>query len=152
MKRTILLSKIFITISFLLSICISCSTDEPEMPNPDTEQEVKPEEKIEYYVKYESNVSIPISRPIYIDIDVITEKGKQSLSVDRSWEGVFGPFYELTTLSITSHTTGYNTNSTHYTGRISICRGNQPFILKAEKCSNGTSYSVSYTVTKEDLK
>lgn len=154
MKKAILFSKIFIAISFLLLICASCSEDEPKMPNQDsgTEQEENTEEKIEYYVKYESIVSIPISRPIYIDLDVITEKGKQSLSVDRTWEGVFGPFNELTTLAIRSRTTGYNTNSTHYTGRISICRGNQPFILKAEKCSNGTSYTVSYTVTKEDLK
>lgn len=140
-------------ISFVLMACYSCSSDEPEMEKPETDEPVqKPEEKIEYYVKYESVVSIPISRPITIDLEVKTEKGKQSLSVPKSWEGVFGPFNELTVLYITSKTTGYNENATSCRGRISICRGNQPFILKADKSFNGTSYTVTYAVTKDDLK
>lgn len=153
MKRAIHIFKHLFAISFALMICVSCSTDEPEIDiNKPNDPEVKPEENIEYYVKYESRVSIPISGFREIKISVYTEKGTQTLNVPKTWEGVFGPFNELTTLNISSLTTGYGYYDTSCTGRISICRGNQPFILKAEKNSYGTSYSVSYTVTKEDLK
>lgn len=148
MKQVNQLNRSYIITFFLLLISVSCSNDEPKV----TEVIENTDDKIEYYVKYQSNVSISSSYFIEIDIEVVTEKGKQALKVPRQWEGVFGPFNELTTLSITSHTTGWNTNTTNSKGSISICRGNQPFILKAEKYLQGTSYNVSYTVTKEDLK
>lgn len=128
--------------------CFSCGVDEPEN---DTVIE-EPEEKIEYYVKYESYINIPSSKVSSMNIRVLTEKGVQSMDVPLKWEGIFGPFYELESLFIFSKGGNYNVNMTSSRGRISICRGNQPFILKADKSFQGTQYSMSYKVTKEDLK
>ena len=153
--------KLSLAISFALITCVSCSKDDPiiediEIPEqveqPDNKIE-KPENKIEYYVKYESNVSIPTSQSVTIKVNVLTEKGTQTLSVPRSWEGIFGPFNEYTTLSITAGASGFwNQNMTSCRGRISICRGNQPFILKTDQSFNGTSFNIKYTVKEEDLK
>lgn len=140
------------TISFVLMACYSCSSDEPEMDDSNNPSK-QPEEKIEYYVKYESNMSIPVSGHIDVFVKVMTEKGEQTIGVPRSWEGVFGPFNELKTLSISLKAGGsYNQNATSCGTRISICRGNQPFVLKTEKSFRGTSGALSYTVTKGDLK
>ncbi len=138
-------------ISFVLMLFVSCGKDENDEPkNPDVDSG----DKIEYYVKYEFQVSIPSSQKIDIRATVRTEKGKQELIVPRTWEGIFGPFNELTTLSISVGTVmgNYNPNMTSSRGRISICRGNQPFILKADESFRGTSCTVNYTVKKEDLK
>lgn len=153
MKTITRLCKYLFVISFILIGCVSCGDDEPSLDddkNPGSDN--KTDNKIEYYVKYQSDVSIPSSKYITIRISVVTEKGLQSLEVPRSWEGVFGPFNKLTTLSISSNGGGYNENVTSCRGRISICRGNQPFILKEDQSFQGTSFNVSYTVTQEDLK
>lgn len=156
MKRLLSTFKTIFVISFLSMVCLSCNKDEPYIDEPKNptpvETPIEEESKIEYYVKYESSVSIPSSNYITIDLDVVTEKGRKSLSVPRSWEGIFGPFNELTTLSITSKTSGYNVEMTSCRGRISICRGNQPFILKADESFKGTTYTVRYTVKESDLK
>ena len=153
MKRVSLFCTLLFVLSFVSMICISCSKEDAQIDEPkDPTLGEKPEEKIEYYVKYESNVSIPLSKHIDIDLTVVTEKGVQDLKVPRTWEGFFGPFNELTTLRITSRTIGYNVNMTSCSGRISICSGNQPFILKNELYSNGTSFTLKYKVVKEDLK
>jgi len=128
---------------------VSCGKDESDEPKkPDTGSG----DKIEYYVKYESQVSIPSSQVRSVNVTVVTEKGKQTLNVPKTWEGIFGPFNELTTLSISSGGGWYNPNMTSCRGRISICRGDQPFILKADESFKGTSFNVKYTVKKEDLK
>ena len=147
-------SKYLFAISFTLMACISCSKDDPIIDVLETPEQVKgPENKIEYYVKYESYVSISTSNSVTVEVNVLTEKGNQTLSVPRSWEGTFGPFNKLTTLSITGGAVGnWNPKMTSCRGRISICRGNQPFILKEDKSFNGTSFNVKYTVKEEDLK
>ncbi len=144
MKRVINFRSLYI-FSLLTMMCISCGGDEPTAPEEESG-------KIEYYVKYESSVNIPSSHVSTVNIEVFTEKGTVSLTVPKTWEGVFGPFYDLVDLFITSKTTGYNTSMTSCRGRISICRGNQPFILKADKSFKGTSYSVHYSVTEKDLE
>ena len=154
MRFVKLFSKFLLMMPLLSVICVACSKEESyiDEPKSPTTPIVTPEEKVEYYVKYESSVTIPTSSYVTIGVTVLTEKGIQQLSVPRSWEGIFGPFNELKTLSISAASSGFNENMTSCRGRISICRGNQPFILKAEKSSKGTAYNVSYTVTKDDLK
>ena len=151
-NRILIFGRIFVFSAFVM-LFASCGKDENDEPkNPGTG--AGSGEKIEYYVKYESTVSIPSSQKIYILVSVMTEKGIQKLKVPRTWNGIFGPFNDLATLSISGSPEygNYNPNMTSSQGRISICRGNQPFILKADKSFNGTSFNVKYTVTKEDLK
>ncbi|MDE5566915.1 MAG: hypothetical protein K2J12_00595 [Muribaculaceae bacterium] len=155
MKQIRLYYTYLFLISSALLACISCSKDHSyiidELEPP--KQVENPENRVEYYVKYESYVSIPTSKSVTVKVNVLTEKGNQTLSVPRSWEGTFGPFNELTTLSITGGAGGnWNQNMTSCRARISICRGNQPFILKEDKSFGGTSFNVKYTVKEEDLK
>ena len=152
MNRNNPFGKSIFIILFTLFTCVSCSSDEPKINQSKEPSTEEPENKIEYYVKYESVVNIPISRVTSVDIEVKTEKGIQKMEVPKAWEGTFGPFNDLTALKIACTSRGYNENATNYTARIFICRGNQPFILKAEEHKKGTQYSLSYTVTKDDLK
>lgn len=153
MKHIISFIRILFLFSVVMMLFVSCGKDENDEPkNPGTG--AGSSNKIEYYVKYESHVSIPSSTVTSVDVTVVTERGIQKLNVPKNWEGTFGPFNELTTLVISCETigNGYNPNMTNSRGSISICRGNQPFILKADASFKGTSYTVKYTVTKEDLK
>lgn len=154
MKTITQLCKYLFVTSFILMSCVSCGDDEPSLDDDKTPgSDNKPNNKIEYYVKYQSNVSIPVSKHVPVYVTVVTEKGAQELEVPRSWEGVYGPFNVLTTMSISLHCGGnYNPNMTSCRGRISICRGNQPFVLKTDQSFKGTSFTVSYSVTQEDLK
>lgn len=136
--------------SALAMLFVSCGKDENDEPkNPGAGSGSG--EKIEYYVKYASKVSSSYVK--HVKIMIVTEKGKQTLTVPSTWEGVFGPMDHLTTLVISGDGIGYDhTGRANSSASISICRGNQPFVLKAEKSSKGTSFNVKYTVTKEDLK
>lgn len=137
--------------SALAMLFVSCGKDENDEPkNPGAGSGSS--EKIEYYVKYACHVTIPSSHVTSITVTVTTEKGKQKLTVPKTWEGIFGPFNELTTLDFSGGASGYNPNMTNSRGSISICRGNQPFILKAEKSFKGSTFKMKYTVTKDDLK
>lgn len=153
MKLITQLCKYLLVTSFILMSCVSCGEYEPSLDDDkNLGSDNKPDNKIEYYVKYQSNVTIPLSRYVPVYVTVMTEKGVQKLEVPRSWEGVFGPFNNLTTLSISLGCgLSLNQNMTSCRGRISICRGNQPFILKEDQSFQGTSFNMSYTVKQEDL-
>ena len=122
----------------------SCSDDknEPNEPN---------DNKIEYYVKYELSV---YSRYQFntVTATLTTEKGITTMEIPRNWDGTFGPFDKLekVILNITFNDGNYNTSSTN--GRISICRGNQPYILKADKSISNAPLQMEYQITALDVK
>gem|GEM_PF-6739722 len=76
--------------------------------------------------------------------------------IPGKWEGTFGPFSKLETLqfSIKCDPDIYYSYAYfgYFNGRISICRGNQPYILKADETFRGEPLKMSYKVTAEDLK
>lgn len=126
----------------LFSACKD-SADEPDSPTSQT---------VEYYVKYELKTS---SKYIYqtVEASLLTEKGYVTMSIPRNWEGTFGPFKQLENLVFTIKCDPeYTYNSSTYNGRISICRGNQPYILKADKSISNAPLNMSYQVTSDDLK
>ena len=142
------LRKFLPIILLLLGISfVSCSDDKDE---PDNNTSASEDYK-EYYVKYEiSGYSI---QPRYnsISATITTEKGIVTMTIPTEWEGTFGPFSKLEKLQCSMSYPSHN-SATHFHGRISICRGNQPFILKADKSISGEPLNMSYTVTHEDLK
>ena len=137
---------VFSAVLMLFASCGKDENDEPKNPGAGSGSG----EMIEYYVKYACKVSGKVTN---VKIMIVTEKGKQTLTVPNTWEGVFGPLDYLTTLVISGDGIGSDhTILAKSNASISICRGNQPFVLKADKSFKGTSFNVKYTVTKEDLK
>lgn len=109
-------------------------------------------EKIEYYVKYELQTS---SRYVYstVDAQLVTEKGVVTMTIPRNWEGTFGPFTKLENIVfIIKREPAYTYNTTTFNGRISICKGNQPYILKSDKTISNAPLEMQYQITQEDLK
>lgn len=148
-KCTLLWSNItlFTVLSFILTMLTACN-DDKEKDEPDAPTAGK----IEYYVKYEIKTT---SRYIYntFDVTYTSEKGLETKTVPVNWEGTFGPFTKIDKLVLSIHCEPshvYNTST--YNGRISICRGNQPYILKADYTISNKPLSMQYQVTDEDVR
>ncbi len=137
----LLMSAVF---SMLLTACENSHQDEPQNPGESNENS-----KIEYYIKYELKTT---SKSAFSTVDAtfLTEKGYVTKTIPRDWEGTFGPFNKL---EVASFQVQFNNSIwTRFYGRISTCRGNQPYILKAEKSSFSSSLNMSYAITEDDLK
>lgn len=133
-------SKLFFVICIAFAAC-SGDKDEPQCPN------------IEYYVQYEVKA---MSSKSYSSVfaTLTTEKGVVTMEIPRVWTGTFGPIKSLQPMVLNvkcPEGTYYQSSTTTY-GRISICRGNQPYILKAEKTISYKPLEMLYTVTLDDLK
>lgn len=144
--KNIVYSSLFI-ISFLFS---SCSKDYSiyDEPKLDIEQET-----IEYYVKYEYKFGSYRNLAKVAHIQVLTERGVQSFDLRPSstyWEGVFGPFKECKSLSITASTDQAYPNLNMH-ARISISNGG-PFVLKAQEDKNTQRIQLVYRVKRRDIK
>ena len=134
----LLLSCILLSFSF-----ISCDNDEEEV----------------YYVKYEIEYKDhPNYLPTAIEVDLITDKGFQCLDISPKWEGVYGPFHSIQKVGFEVRTNNIitMTSEAKVYGRISICSGNQPFVLKSEVIKtfneiHNDYFSVYYTVEAGEL-
>ena len=109
---------------------------------------IEPVETPNYYVKYEftSQNSHLYSR----NITITTENGTQKIRIPETtkadWEGVYGPVKKgfLTSLDVS-----FDDYGTIW-ARISVCKGKEPFAVKAEgrgtATNNKTSVSLSYVI------
>jgi lipoprotein len=140
------LKKLYIFIILTSVITLSACKDDKDEPNSSQSASV------EYYIMYELKTS---SRYSYhtLGATITTEKGVVNMTIPRNWEGTFGPFnkFENIVFSIKC-SPSYLYNTSTFNGRISICRGNQPYILKADKTISNAPLSMNYQITKEDLK
>ncbi|MBR6756853.1 MAG: hypothetical protein IKM35_00010 [Bacteroidaceae bacterium] len=123
---------IFFIVSCIL--LVSCQKNEPPIVAD------------EYYVKYEiaTNSMYKVSK---VRVELMTEKGYELKFVTKDWEGVFGPFKEGATVKMKVdcvETQDYVISNTDFHGRISVCKNNTPFVLKAEKQSNGSPLIMVY--------
>lgn len=143
MKQTLLHLISFLLI-IILTACENSHIDEPQRPGSNNE-----DSNIEYYIKYELNTT---SKSAFSSVEAtfLTEKGYITRNIPREWEGTFGPFNKLETANF--YVKINKSIWTTFNGRISICRGNQPYILKAEKSSFNKSLNMSYSITEDDLK
>ena len=124
---------------------VACHDKEDDLNEPNTLS-------IEYYVKYELKTS---SKYVYSTVEATlnTEKGLVTMTIPINWEGTFGPFTQLENVIFKIKCEpDYIYNTSTYNGRISICRGNQPYILKADKTISNAPLDMQYDITTEDLK
>ena len=98
-----------------------------------------------YYLKYEVKTS---SRYVFseIQVEITTENGVEKRTVSPNWEGTFGPIRSSSEviLNVTYPGESYVYKLTSFTGRISISKNNEPFVLKAEETANQRPLSMSY--------
>ena len=130
MKQLYLIFAIFIGTAF-----IGCTSEDSEIPST-PEQEV---EKVDYYIKY--YVKSASSYHYIKSVTVTTDKGVQTFEFKNKigWEQTFGPVAKGFKASI--HVQGY-TN----TVEIHICRGKEPFALKAILNEGVSNPSLEYTI------
>lgn len=120
---------LFISLTLVLWSC----GDDNEPNNPSS--------NAEYYVKYEATVS---SNKIGdIKYTVITETGPKTFTSGKSFSQTFGPFKKGFNASIFADASSLYSVSCNV--RIYVCRGNEPFALKANN-SGGKQVSASYVI------
>ena len=133
MKQLYLLFTLFVGLSFT-----NCSNDDPEVPSIPEQEENKPVEKVDYYIKYIVKATSPYR---FDDITVATDKGTQTFDFSNksSWEQTYGPVAKGFRANI--KVVGYTTSL-----EIHCCRGQEPFALKAIKSGRAENPSLSYTI------
>lgn len=117
-------------VAMIASICSSCSKDS------DNQQPDAPEDKSEYYVKFEASCIGAYSH--LNNISVSTSNGGYGTTnyTGRSFSETFGPVPKGSKASISVFPTG--TSAGNVTTSIYISKDNGPFALKArgkDKCS-----------------
>lgn len=105
-----------------------------------------------YYVKYEAKIT-SIYYGAEANYTVSTENGAKTITTDsKSFSETFGPVKKGFTASITGQSEYPQTNSSMVVS-IYVCKGEEPFSLKAQDESkensisdSGISASASYTI------
>lgn len=89
---------------------------------------------VRYYVKYEVFVSSSHYGDLFVDVN--TEKGTQSFTIPRSssFSETFGPVSKGFAASVTARTNFTVTGGIY--SSIYVCRGEEPFVLKATGSSS----------------
>lgn len=95
---------------------------------------------VRYYVKYEVSVSSVHIGDLYVDAK--TEKGTQSFKTSsKVFSETFGPVSKGFAASVTAHTDYSVTGGIH--SSIYVCRGEEPFVLKATG-SSAVDYVIDF--------
>lgn len=137
------MKKIFIILSIiLLSFCLtSCFSDVAN-----------------YYVKYTAKVDVDgfasISEVVESQYTFMTDTGQETVNLNRrtSWSGTYGPVKKGFVASLSGSAVVKNASVAPMTLSIYVCRGDEPFALKAQQVSkrelenHKVSTSVSYTI------
>ena len=106
----------------IIFLCSSCFTDHDN-----------------YYVKYEAIITptfgLP-SRIVEATYNVSTEKGNTEITTDSfSWSETFGPVNKGFTASLSAKARVIYISDAPMTLNIYVCRGEEPFVIKAQKTS-----------------
>ena len=105
----------------------------------DNEQD-SPENDVRYYVKYEVSVSSIYIGDLYVDAK--TEKGNQLFTTSsKLFSETFGPVSKGFAASVTAHA-DYTITGGIYSS-IYVCRGEEPFVLKATG-SSSANYVIDF--------
>lgn len=131
MKKIIALLSVLLT---LLAVS-SCTNDEPAPSNAQPETETGTETSANYYVKYiaQGNRNAGWIKSITVN----AESGEKTITQQMSaWEGTYGPVSKGFSASI--KVSGYCEKTYIY-----VCRGEEPFVIKAEG-SSSASYTIDF--------
>ncbi|HJB71894.1 MAG TPA: hypothetical protein H9939_01040 [Candidatus Barnesiella merdigallinarum] len=131
------MKKIIVLLSVLLTLLTfsSCTNDEPSPSN--TQQGT--ETDANYYVKYTALAygGVGYENARIKSVTVETETGSKTIEPNvKSWEETYGPVSKGFKAKIQA--TGASK-----TVRIYVCRGEEPFVIKAEG-SSSASYTIDF--------
>lgn len=110
--------------------------DEPQIPSSNAE----------YYIKYEATVKVFASNGVSrgtVNYTVSTDTGTKSFTSGLSFSQTFGPVKKGFHATFSANPIGCS--ATSCTANIYVCRGSEPFALKANG-SGVSSASTSYTI------
>lgn len=151
------MKKILVTIGIILAFTAtySCSDDSDdhfdELANLLTSDSsrLNNNEEQNYYVKYEVDIS-PTSYVTLSSIDITIETGLQSFDIDpKGFSETFGPVKKGFTASIEAYLAS-QANGKEFAIRIYVCKGDEPFVLKAYNYSTEdsryTPLTAKYTI------
>lgn len=129
----------------LLSACLvlfafsACSNDEPSPSNTQPETETGTETKANYYVKYTALAygGLGYENARIESVTVETETGTKTIETNvKSWEETYGPVSKGFKARVQA-------TGTSKPVRIYVCRGEEPFVIKAEG-SSSASYTIDF--------
>ena len=113
----------------------------------------------DYYVKYVAKVDVDgyasISYVAESQYTYMSEKGPKTIDLTNKsgWSTTIGPLKKGFVASLSGYAIVVNASSAPMTLNIYVCRGDEPFVLKAQQVSekkidhnNSVSTSVSYTI------
>lgn len=113
----------------------------------------------DYYVKYVAKVDVDgyasISYVAESQYTYVSEKGPETVDLTNksNWSTTIGPLKKGFVASLSGYAVVVNASSAPMTLGIYVCRGDEPFVLKAQQVSekkldhkNSISTSVSYTI------
>ncbi len=96
----------------------------------------------DYYVKYEASVSSS-NYGKTVEYTVETDIGRKTFVGGKTFEQTFGPVKKGFKASVRADAGNYYGAECNV--KIYVCRGNEPFALKANQ-SGSTNVAVSYTI------
>lgn len=111
-----------------------------------------------YYVKYTAIVDVDgyasISEVVEAQYTFMTDTGQETVNLNRrtSWSGTYGPVKKGFVANLSGTAVVKNANVAPMTLSIYVCRGDEPFAMKAQQVSkrelenHQVSTSVSYTI------
>lgn len=124
----------FILVLSLILVLMGCATNNGNEPD-------NPYSNADYFVKYEASIKSVYSNTA--NYTVRTENGSEVFKSGRSFSQTFGPFKKGFEAAITVD--AHDWNQADCEARIYICRGDEPFVLKAHD-SGWKGVYVSYTI------
>ena len=133
MKKAISLLSVLLT---LLAFS-SCTNDEPSPSN--TQPETETGTDANYYVKYTALAygGLGYENARIESVTVETETGTKTIETNvKSWEETYGPVSKGFKARVQA-------TGTSKTVRIYVCRGEEPFVIKAEG-SSSASYTIDF--------
>lgn len=122
---------LLLSLSFILW---GCGNDDDEPNDPSSG---------EYYVKYEASITSSKIGTIYYTVN--TDNGQTKISGGKSFSQTYGPVKKGFHASIKSNANNLYEVSMNEV-KIYVCRGSEPFSLKASSSSRNKHASTSYTI------
>lgn len=134
MKKIKFISMVLFAIAMNVGFT-SCSSDDDSSSIP--------EEKTDYYVKYEVSARNAGYAKITWDLEFSTDKGTENATLldGGKWEATYGPFTKGTKvfLRLSGGSSSYPANA-----RILVSKDKEPFVIKAEHI--GGSHLLKYQI------
>lgn len=140
--KTLLKVALLFIFPLLMVSCGGDDIDEPDMP---TGQPSQNDTKAEYYVRYDATIST--SKQSTFKYSVSTDSGSKTFETEaHTFSETFGPVKKgfIASIFVDASNLSYAANCSCVV-KIYVCRGKEPFALKATASGDKTA-TTSYTI------